>query len=493
MEVTLLPATAARVRAVLGEGADLTPSAVPEALARLAVEAPDVYSQVLAEISGSHIRLDSERVLLRRRRRGLIRRALLGWAEYKSDAGDWVVAKRRVAAAVPLGAAAILAIVLAVSAVGHHARSSRAAVVSAASLPAVPRGPRPLGPQPPRLPLLPPAPGPAAALPSGRGSWSGEAVNAAGSLGVLRPVPALPPVSVLSLGGDVVRAGDPLISSVVYTRSGSGGGRTGDRRDSGDAAGMPLAVRTSPIVYDRGQSGPKAASAAASPDASGSTSGGAPGQVGTPSATAQSTAPSGNDGRGDNPSRGPGDLAVSAGVISSGAGAQLWRLGQRVPVRLVTGVIATTGGSPSPVFAESQGDDTLWLGSAVLGADGLIQITFSPATPSGTRTVRGVALDLDTLAPGLRGRTVVRQRRAAAAAVSAAVAAAADYAQAAARNGQVTIGDGWAQFGWGTPGPAWTYLASRIASEIGGRSGVTVETTEIAAGTPCTVLIVEAR
>jgi len=79
MEIALAPESASRIRAVLGDAVDLSPPAVPRALARLADEAPDVYSRVLEELSGSDIRLDSERALHRRHRRTALRRIFFGW------------------------------------------------------------------------------------------------------------------------------------------------------------------------------------------------------------------------------------------------------------------------------------------------------------------------------------------------------------------------------------------------------------------------------
>lgn len=123
MEITLSSVTAQRIRAALGDEADLSPGRIPTLLARLAVEAPAVYSQVLSEISGSQIRLDSERELQRRRWRGLFRRWLFWWGEYESDVGDRLLAKRPIAAAVPLGLAGIILILLVLSTLGHRASS----------------------------------------------------------------------------------------------------------------------------------------------------------------------------------------------------------------------------------------------------------------------------------------------------------------------------------------------------------------------------------
>ncbi len=74
MRISLSEETRSRIREVLGNDVDLAPDVVPSVLARLAVEAPAVYSQVLEEISGSQIRLDSEGEIRRRQRRGVLRR-----------------------------------------------------------------------------------------------------------------------------------------------------------------------------------------------------------------------------------------------------------------------------------------------------------------------------------------------------------------------------------------------------------------------------------
>src|SRR5579864_1353297 len=124
MEIALAPQSASRIRAVLGDAVDLSPAAVPQTLARLAEEAPDVYSQVLDELSGSDIRLDSERALHRRHRRMSLRRALLGWGEYESEAGDRLLAKRRVAAVVPIGLAAVMLVVAGLSALLHRSHGA---------------------------------------------------------------------------------------------------------------------------------------------------------------------------------------------------------------------------------------------------------------------------------------------------------------------------------------------------------------------------------
>lgn len=128
----------------LGDDVDLSPGAVPEALARLAVEAPGVYSAVLTELSGSHVRLDSERELLRRRRSSLLRRALFWWGEHETEVGDRLIDKRAVAVAVVFGLAGLLLVVVGVSSLaGRHSAPRARRVVPAAAVSArrIPRRP----------------------------------------------------------------------------------------------------------------------------------------------------------------------------------------------------------------------------------------------------------------------------------------------------------------------------------------------------------------
>lgn len=430
MEIHLLASTASRVRAALGDDVDLSPAAVPAVLARLAVESPAVYSQVLAEISGSEVRLDSERELARRRRRGLLRRALFGWGEYESEAGDRLVAKRRVAAAVPLGLAALTLAFLLASGVGHR-HAARGHGTPAASRPS---GARPAAAPLPALPDLPAA-GPApAGLPS--------------------PAPAGAPA------GPARGVGAP-VGPIVFT----------DRQAPGASGALP-GIRpepaATPIVYDRAAEERRAARLD-------------PGQRGAAPVLDLSSS-------GAAPAAEPDGRARAAGSHPG------WTLGQRVPARLATGVVAVAGGPPVPVIAESDDPAATWLGRASLGPDGLLQVALSPVAPAAPSAVRGVALDPDRLAPGLAGRTALRHPRAAGAAVAAALAAAGDYVRALAQQGQVTVTNGWAEIAAGGPGPAWTYLAARLAQGMdpGGRAEAPVETTEVAAGTRLVILVTEA-
>ena len=432
MEITLLPGTAQRLRAALGEEVDLSPAAVPAALSRLAVEAPAVYSQVLTELSGSHIRLDSERELQRRHRRSLLRRAFFWWGEYESETGDRLLAKRRLAAAVPFGLAGVMLILLVVSGTVTHRPSPalvRAGVTDVGSTPlARPR--------------------------------SGETPRRVHAAHVLRPAPALGrPLPVLLIPGPLTAqqpSSQGLPASALLTTS------------------LPTrALPTppgNPVVFDRQQ-----ARVLSSP-------------AGVQGGASVTPAPIIYDRGVANASDGGENPAASALASSQ------WSPGQRVAAHLATGVVVVAGGPPMPVIAESVGPGSTWLGRATLGPEGLVQVTFTLATPAGQGSVRGVALDPDHLVPGLVGRMTLRHPHAAAAVMTAALQAAGDYVQALARQGEVTLADGWAQLAVGQTAPAWTYAASRLAQvlEPRGAAAGPVETAEIAAGSHLTILVMEA-
>jgi hypothetical protein len=238
MEIIFAPQSAAQIRAVLGEAVDLSPRAVPTVLARLAEQAPDVYSKVLDELSGSHIRLDSERALHQRHRRSLLRRALFGWGEYESDAGDRVLAKRRIAAAVPIALAAAMLTFAALSALINH-------------------GPHVLRPSPVAHRLVPSrapeqsrharsATKPQVAQRVGRPPRSGTTAGVAAFPSPLPAVPALPlppslsgstrgdaPPAPIVFNDSAAKGADPVLQSpVVYARDATS--------DTAEALGAPL-------------------------------------------------------------------------------------------------------------------------------------------------------------------------------------------------------------------------------------------------------------
>lgn len=435
MEITLSPETTRRVRDVLGDDVDLSPGAVPSALARLAVEAPRVYSQILAELSGTEIRLDSERVLVRRRWWSAVRRQLFWWAEHESDVGDRLIAKRHIAAAVPLGLAGIILLLLAGSAMFRHhvsvaaARRPVAAVVPhlAFALPHAVEHTRALAAHPSAFSPLVDLPTP----PSGLPVWGAAASAPAALAGPGAEPPRDPLVFHL----------DPEPSPTAATPAPPGGG-------VGAAAGAG-----SPIVYDRDRD--EAESGVLPGAGSAATVGRVEGPVGAASAEQRLT------------------------------------IGARVGARLATGVLVASGGPPSPAIAETTSPAATWLGQATLGADGRVQIAFTVARRGDV--VRGVALDPDRLVPGLTGRTELRHPQAVAAALTAAALAAAEYVRALAQQGLALTGS-WGQLTLGQPAPPWAYLASSFADGMTPRSGIPgpVETSEISAGAPLLILVTEA-
>jgi len=382
VEIMLAPESAARIRAVLGDAVDLSPPAVPGALARLADEAPDVYSAVLNELSGSDIRLDSERVLHRRHRRTMLRRLLFGWGEYESDAGDRLLAKRRVAAAVPIGLAFTLIAAAGLAGLTHHGH--RLSSVASVHADRAPRTPKVTPGAVHRRPITP------ASLWSGL--LSGRAAMAA-TPSAVRPSPPLPLVPALPVppptGVTFRQGGDAPPPSIVFSRAPSPGTAA-----SQAAARSPLP----PIVYARDGE---------------ADAGGSPAQQ---TVAARRTAPG---------------AAAAPGAANANAA---FRAGDMIAARLLTGIIVAAGVPSVPVVAAA-GGGVKWLGRAVAGADGRVDISF-------TAPAAGMALDPEGLAAGLPGKTVIRRRGAAVAAIAAVAQAAADYAQAVARAGQVTVAKG---------------------------------------------------
>ncbi len=251
MRISLSEETRNRIRDVLGKEVDLAPEVVPSVLARLAVEAPAVYSQVLEEISGSQIRLDSEGEIRRRQRRGALRRLLFSWGEYETDAGDRVLEKRHIAAALPLALA-----VLTMALLGFTLVAGRRVLPAAGPHPAATRSPvhdnrhqatRGPSPEVPRLfpaapdealgatrpsPVRPRGQAPIAAmlplpaLPSGLSGFPDASGLTGHSLGspIVVSVPAGAIRETAGLGDQRVRAGSPL----VYNRSSDAEGQRGE-------------------------------------------------------------------------------------------------------------------------------------------------------------------------------------------------------------------------------------------------------------------------
>jgi hypothetical protein len=428
MEIALTAESASRIRAVLGDAVDLSPAAVPEVLARLAAEAPDVYSEILSQLSGSDIRLDSERALHRRHRRLTLRRALFGWGEYESDAGDRLLAKRRVAASVPVALAIVLLSLAGLSALLNASR--RTVTPAAARVPPSSATAPSVRTAVIRLSALRVAPAQA-------GPGTPPEATRRGSFVRLPPVPGLsiPP----SLSG--FAAVTPP-SSIVFTSTPA----------SADT------VPRSAIVYarDLGADTDDAPAQHAAPfGASGGSHPGTPRRVGDRIAARLVTG-----------------IVVATGVPS-------------VPV-----VAEATDGSTWLGRAQAEADGRVHI--LFEAADRHGAGSFAVPQPTLRAATNGVALEPDRLSAGLPGRIVVRRRTAAAAAIGAIVQAVSDYLQAVAHAGQVTVAEGTTQVSIGGPAPGWTYAASRLADALNPQAaGATIETLEVSAGTRCIILITE--
>ena len=431
MEIALTAESASRIRAVLGDAVDLSPAAVPEVLAQLAADAPDVYSQVLSQLSGSDIRLDSEHALHRRHRRLALRRALFGWGEYESDAGDRLIAKRRVAAAVPVALAIVLLAFAGLSALLNGSRRTAA--------PAAARVLRPAA-APPSAKLALIHLGALRAVAAQTFPVTPPGVTRGGSYVRLPPVPALSiPPSPSGFGAPA------LPSSIVFSRVPA----------STNALASADAAQRSPVVYARdlgADAGDAPAQRVLASGAAGGMQAGAPRRVGDRIAAWLVTG-----------------IVVAAGVPS-------------VPV-----IAESTDGSTWLGHAHAEPDGRVHISFGPADRGGVGSFAVLPATLGATS---GVALEPDQLTAGLPGRVVVRRRAAAAAAIGAIVQAVSDYMQAVAHAGQVTVTEGTTQVSIGGPAPGWTYAASRLADALNPQaSGTTIETIEVPARTRCIILI----
>jgi hypothetical protein len=445
MRISLTPETAERIRGVLGDDVDLAPDLIPSVLSRLAVEAPAIYSQVLTEISGSQIRLDSEEELRKRRRRGLLRRLLFSWGEYETDVGDRLLAKRHIAAAVPLGIATLTMTLLFLTLLfGHRTASLDSRPFVVAQAPTRGRGAleRPIA----LVVAKRSTPANQAAVAGGRAPWPGIRAPHASSVALL-PMPPLP--SLAEARGNLAGApGNPIVVAppVALPRDGA----------HGFASDGPVA----PIVYNR-------FAAAAGPES-------------TP-AEATGRAPEAS-------------AAATDDSLTAGPNHHAWSPGARVPGRLVSGVVLVSGGPPVPVVAETETPRGVWLGQAALGPGDRVQLIMQLTGQDRTELVRALALDPERLTPGLTGRTSMRHPAVAAAVATVALQAAADYAQTVLQGGLGNFA-GWMQFPGIQATPAWTYFASRLAQAVEPRTtaGTLLATTEIPAGTPLVLLITGAQ
>jgi len=430
MEITLRPETADRIRLALGDDVDLAPAAVPSALSRLSVEAPAIYSEVLAEISGTEIRLDSERALAHKRRRAAWRRALFSWGEYQSDAGDHLIAKRHVAAAVPLGLAGLLLLALAGSALLGHHPSGAAGRASASARPHAAIAPRAarsavravVAPSIP-LPAVPPLPIPSAE--------SSAAWDLAGG------IPASPRTNAVSPGNPLVLvfdSGPPSRSATAPPSAGVTAGRS-------DA--LP-----SPIVYEHPADNAPTADV-------------------VPARPAPPAEPARDDAR--------------------------WTTGERVSARLATGIVAAPSGSPTPVIAETIDPAGTWLGQATLGLDGRVQVAFTLAGGTESvrgvaldpvQLVPGLAGNTTLRQPQAAAAALTAATQAAA----AYAAALAQQGQLALSGGWATLALGQPGPAWTYLASS---LAGSLAPRSGVPGPI--ETSDIAVGTPLLILVTEVR
>lgn len=446
MRISLTPETAERIRGVLGDDVDLDPDLIPSVLARLAVEAPAIYSQVLTEISGSQIRLDSEEELRKRQRRGLLRRLLFSWGEYETEVGDRLLAKRHIAAAVPLGIAMLtMTLLLLTLLFGHRTASSDSGRLAVAQPPA--RGRGALDGPIALVGAKRSTPANQAAVAEERAPWPRVPAPHASSA-VFLPMPPLP--SLAEARGNIAGApGNPIVVAPPAPLP----------RDvaHGPASDGPVA----PIVYNRFAD-----------------------RAGPPSTPAEAT------GRAPEVSG-----AATDGSSTAGPTHHPWSPGARVPGRLVSGVVLVSGGPPVPVVAETETPRGVWLGQATLGPGDRVQVTVQLTGQDRTEVVRALALDPEQLTPGLTGRTAMRHPAVAAAVANAALQAAADYARTILEQGGLGNFTGWTQFPGLQATPAWTYFASRLAQAVESPTtpGTLLATTEIAAGAPVILLIIGAE
>ena len=440
MRIALADETRQRIRDVLGNDVDLDPEVVPTVLARLSVEAPAVYSQVLEELSGSQIQLDSEAELRRRRRRSLLRRLLFSWGEYETAAGDRVLEKRHIAAAVPLALALLTAVLLGITLI-----SGRRTVPSVVPHPAAVRSPVRGGDQEGRRWILSPRSLPVVPEESLRRRPSpsrptGQAPTATTLPSVPSGLPGFPDTA-----GLMGRLGGPVVVTP----------QTGPDRETARTPEPPRA--TSPVVYNR----------AADAD------------------------PQRRDGSGGLSDPTPARERGAAGADSAAA-AVPFAPGARLSARLATGALVVPGGPPVPVVVESEDPHGTWVGQAVAGPGDRVQMTLTLTAQRRKEGARAIALDPAGSLPGLPGRTTMRHASAAAALAAAALQASSDYAQAVARQGSLGVSSVWGPLvlGGQVPEP-WTYLASRLAQDFQARGTQAgwVTTIEIPAGTPLIILI----
>jgi hypothetical protein len=428
MEITLTPGAAQRIREVLGDDLDLAPSAVPSILARLAVEAPSVYSHVLAELSGTQIRLDSERALARSRRWRALRARLFWWGEYESDAGDRLIAKRHVAAAIPLGLAGLILLSLAASSFfRHHASvpSARHTTPPASHTLML----RSFIAEHARPPLV-------------------AHTNPGRPASVASPVAGLPPVPQAWTVTSAASAPDPALprSPLVFNRDQEPAAFSATAALRG-AAPSEATPPGSPLVYDRDAAAPEQA------------------------------------GRGDG-------AELADGAAGPGENAH-WTVGARLTARLATGVLVASSGTPSPAIAETDHPAAAWLGEATLSPDGRIEIRFTVTQGRSTAHGVALDPDHLVPGLAGR-TTLRQPQVAAAALIAAAQATAAYGQALAQQGLTLSGSWGQATVGQAAPPWAYlaSSLAGTVAprSSVSGP----IATSELPAGAPLVILVTEA-
>lgn len=168
-------------------------------------------------------------------------------------------------------------------------------------------------------------------------------------------------------------------------------------------------------------------------------------------------------------------------------------VGRRLDALLVTGA-ALIAGISHPVVAETKEPHTLWIGEATVDRVGFVQMTFSSAVQD-RQEYGGLAIALDPggQRPGIPGRTTSHSASAVSRIVGATVKAVSDYTQALLKAQRVTMINGWASIRADEPPPLWSLVAARLADILSDlqESRRPVPITEIPAGTPVTILVLQ--
>ncbi|MBI4277221.1 MAG: hypothetical protein HY660_02095 [Armatimonadetes bacterium] len=464
----------AQIEAALGEPWPDDASARTAVLTRLRVEDPDLYRAVIAELSGSPVALTVEVENRRRMRRERLEDLILGWARKRSQTGEIIVHRRRLHVVLLLAGGVALLALMGLSLVARPPQPTVPASIAPASAPPLSSGSRAPGPG---------SPGAGASRPrtpeatSDRGTPLPPDAGAPASPATALPRPPLPPFPPAPIMTPAPRpsrpaeAGDPDIPELPDADDAPPGtAQPGDRPAARDGAAqvvvfsaqgtassstpMPFntpgrASETGPVVYE-------------------------PDRTLSASATQAARSPGADP---PNPTTPP--PAPPAGARLSG--------------RLLTG-ISLVPNLTVPVAAGSGTPEAVWLGEASVDAAGLLRVVFTRVVvDQRERQVHAIALDHGAQRPGLAAATVMRTPDAAAAAVRVGMEAASDYLRLLSQQRQVTITNGWATINAGEPPPLWAVAAGRLAGLMAQwqASDRPVPVTEVRAGTPITILILQ--